>query len=265
MRDGATNERRIHPWEKDSGEGVSFGSWLRQQREIRGVSLREIADVSKISIRYLEALEASRFSVLPAPVFAKGFLRQYASFVGLDPDEAVNYYIVAQQETAPEEEIIPASAKLRSSAHWAYGLFLTAFLVALFGVVWFLSFFAERQASQRQERPPMAVPVFSPPPAQPLRVESSRAPLVVTLEFIQDCWVEASVDGEHRVSELRVQGESLQLDAEEIVTLTLGNWKGVRIEANGSDFAIPPSRGNVVNDLTIRLDSLSALNGEDDD
>ena len=111
----------------------------------------------------------------------------------------------------------------------------------------------------------MAVPVFSPPPPQPLRVESPRAPLVVTLEFIQDCWVEAFVDGKRRVSELRLQGESLQLDAEEVVTLTLGNWKGVRIEANGSAYVIPPSRGDVVNDLVIRLDSLFARSDEGGD
>ena len=80
MHEGDAEERRSHPWEDDlDGGDDSFGGWLRQQREIRGISLREIADASKISIRYLEALETGRFSMLPAPVFAKGFLRQYAT------------------------------------------------------------------------------------------------------------------------------------------------------------------------------------------
>src|SRR5919106_4236636 len=82
------------PWE---GEGGSFGNWLRQQREIRNITLREISDNTKIAMRYLEALEEDRFEVLPAPIFAKGFLREYAKYVGLDADEVVNFYIAADQ------------------------------------------------------------------------------------------------------------------------------------------------------------------------
>src|SRR5436190_15764213 len=87
------------PWE---GEGGSFGSWLRQQREIRNINLREISDNTKIAMRYLEALEEDRFEVLPAPIFAKGFLREYAKYVGLDPDEVVNFYLTAEQRRRAE-------------------------------------------------------------------------------------------------------------------------------------------------------------------
>ena len=66
-------------------EPESFGTWLRRQREVREIDLREIADSSKVSMSYLRAFEEDRFDVLPAPLFAKGFLRQYARYVGLDP------------------------------------------------------------------------------------------------------------------------------------------------------------------------------------
>lgn len=261
MRDHATEEKRVHPWEQaPDGVGVSFGSWLRQQREIRGISLREIANISKISIRYLEALEASRFNVLPAAVFAKGFLRQYASYVGLDPDEVVNFYLVAQKEAEPEEDLVsPSGSRMHSSTHWAYGLLLTVGIVLLFGLVALLSFVAERR-SPEAEPPPMAAPIFAPPLPQ-LVVEERRAPLVVTLDFVQDCWVEALVDGENRVSELRVQGESLQLDAEETITLTLGNAPGVRIEVNGEDYPITADQGRMVTALEISLESLRRSSG----
>ena len=49
---------------------------------MREISLRDIAERTKISLRYLEAMEADRFDLLPAPVFAKGFLREYARYVG---------------------------------------------------------------------------------------------------------------------------------------------------------------------------------------
>ena len=60
---------------------ASFGEILKRERELRDISLREIADATKIHIRYLEALEANRFDSLPGGVFNKGFIRAYAAFL----------------------------------------------------------------------------------------------------------------------------------------------------------------------------------------
>ena len=87
-------------------EPESFGTWLRRQREVREIDLREIADSSKVSMSYLRALEEDRFEVLPAPVFAKGFLRQYARYVGLDPEEVVNFYVSACRSAEGEQELV---------------------------------------------------------------------------------------------------------------------------------------------------------------
>ena len=73
----------------------SFGENLRRERELRGVSLREIADGTKISVRFLEALEEDRLDVLPGGLFPRAFVRQYAVFLGLDPDRAVADFVAA--------------------------------------------------------------------------------------------------------------------------------------------------------------------------
>lgn len=77
---------------------ASFGEEMRRQREIRGISLKEIADSTKISKRYLEAIEKDAYGTLPAPVFTRGFVREYARYLGLNPDEAVNRYLQYRQE-----------------------------------------------------------------------------------------------------------------------------------------------------------------------
>ena len=81
----------------DSGptDGVtpSFGAELRKEREIRGVSVKEIAEATKVSGRFLEAIERNDFDVLPAPVFTRGFVREYARYLGLNTDDAVNRYM----------------------------------------------------------------------------------------------------------------------------------------------------------------------------
>ena len=65
---------------------ASFGENLRHEREMRGVSLREIADATKISVRFLQALEEDRVDVLPGGLFPRAFVKQYALFLGLDVD-----------------------------------------------------------------------------------------------------------------------------------------------------------------------------------
>ncbi len=72
---------------------ATFGDELRREREIRGISLREIAEATKVSRRFLEAIERDDHKHLPAPVFARGFVREYARYLGLDSEEMVNRYI----------------------------------------------------------------------------------------------------------------------------------------------------------------------------
>jgi hypothetical protein len=64
---------------------VLTGADLRSIREARGVSLRQIAAVTKIGVRFLEYIEEDRFALLPAPVYLRGFLHEYARLVGIDP------------------------------------------------------------------------------------------------------------------------------------------------------------------------------------
>lgn len=70
----------------------SFGEYLKRERELRELSLREISDETKISYRYLEAIEENNEAKLPAEVFVKGFVKSYANYIGLDPDEAILRY-----------------------------------------------------------------------------------------------------------------------------------------------------------------------------
>lgn len=78
----------------------SFGGRLRQAREARGISLRDIATSTKISVIALEALERNKISVLPGGIFSRAFVRSYAQEVGLDPDETVREFLATFDEEA---------------------------------------------------------------------------------------------------------------------------------------------------------------------
>ncbi len=70
-----------------------FGGKLRQARERRGISLRQIAATTKISPAALEALERNEIKKLPGGIFSRAFVRSYAVEVGLDPDETVKEFL----------------------------------------------------------------------------------------------------------------------------------------------------------------------------
>jgi len=71
----------------------SFGARIRHAREARGVSLRQIADTTRISVGALEALERNDIARLPGGIFSRGFVRSYAAEVGMDPDQAVREFL----------------------------------------------------------------------------------------------------------------------------------------------------------------------------
>jgi cytoskeletal protein RodZ len=71
---------------------ASIGEQLRLAREARGIGLREICDQTRISVHYLEAIEANDYKRLPGGVFNRSFIKAYAKCVGYDEREAVEGY-----------------------------------------------------------------------------------------------------------------------------------------------------------------------------
>src|SRR2546425_4349546 len=71
---------------------TNFGASFKKARESRGVSLNQIATETRISTRFLTAIENEEFSLLPGGIFNRGFVRTFAEKVGLDPDQAVADY-----------------------------------------------------------------------------------------------------------------------------------------------------------------------------
>lgn len=238
-----TEERQAVP---SPGEGESFGSWLRSQRELRQVELETITQSSKINIRYLEALERDRFDLLPATIFVRGFLREYARIVGLDPDEVLDYYLAASAQDDLEGGIENLSRRRLEwpkewpkewLTAWPFGQTVTAGLVVvaiLLFLVW--RFFASGNPDAAGDMETMAPPIVeeapAPPPPEPLPEQALR----VTLEFRATSWVDVHSDGERTVSELRVQGESLTVTADEEIRLRLRNVDAATIEVNGEPF-----------------------------
>lgn len=71
---------------------ISIGEKLRLERETRGIALRDISEQTRISMRYLEAIETDDYRRLPGGIFNRSFIRAYAKFVGYDEQAAIEEY-----------------------------------------------------------------------------------------------------------------------------------------------------------------------------
>jgi cytoskeleton protein RodZ len=92
---GTVTEDKVRP----------LGEWLRLRREDLGISLEQAEEQTRIRVRYLQALEAEDLEALPDPVVGRGFLRNYAAYLGLDPKQAVERY--SHTGAAPQPEPLP--------------------------------------------------------------------------------------------------------------------------------------------------------------
>lgn len=91
----------------EPGERMPLGHRLRVAREMKGLSLQDVEAATRIRARYLEALETGNYGVMPGgEAQTRGFLRRYASFLGISPDDVILWY---EQETRQESaEAAPA-------------------------------------------------------------------------------------------------------------------------------------------------------------
>src|SRR5436309_2404225 len=85
--------------EPEEAQLSGLGDMLRDAREARGISLAEAKRETKIRAKYITALEDDKLAALPGPVYARGFLRNYAQYLGLDPQQAVELFDEQSQPT----------------------------------------------------------------------------------------------------------------------------------------------------------------------
>ncbi len=67
----------------------SIGSYLRRERELRKISLAEVSEQTRVKLDYLQAIESEHFEKLPGMTFARGYLKAYASYIGLMPEDVL--------------------------------------------------------------------------------------------------------------------------------------------------------------------------------
>lgn len=149
-----------------SGDELSIGERLRAAREAQTLTLSQIAAELRIELNFLAALEDDRLDAFPAPVFAKGYLKQYGGLLGLDEgDLLAQYYRQVDVRDAPVVQYKPIRLRDEDQIrHWlAAGVVLALLIGGL--VAWWLArpesepVRVERTETLSEEPPPVETPM----------------------------------------------------------------------------------------------------------
>jgi cytoskeletal protein RodZ len=100
---------------------------LQRARQARGLTLEEVERDTRISRRYLQALETENFGLLPAPVYARGFLRTYARYLGMEPANLLPLFPVGYVE----EPVLQPWPKVARPRTWPSSGLLTGAVVGV--------------------------------------------------------------------------------------------------------------------------------------
>ncbi len=240
--------------------GQPVGAYLRTIRESRGLTLEDVASVTRIGKNYLLAIEEGTFEKLPSSTYIKGFLRVYASYLGLSSDEIIARFepvTASRTATAHEQSSSGLSnekrmcPKVGGRGRWLTSLALLALVIAaayLFG-----------EKPERTNPAPLSAPVTptatqvaaiqparstSTSPLPPVAVVTSQAVppasgtssfpgIILRLKVNQDSLLSITIDDSITQQYDLKAGDLIEWKAERQFALDLGNAGGVEAEFNG--------------------------------
>jgi cytoskeletal protein RodZ len=261
---------------------TSFGASLRRERELRGVTLQEIAAATKIGVTMLQAIEDDRLDKLPQGLFVRGFIREYARFLALDEQKILTELSFhASQLKVAEPPLAEPGQKISSrlvarliNGTLAAGVFaIVAGLIVVPGL--------PRRAANAVV-PPVdapAVTTSTPAPAQSIQVASNGGsvlpgsvttsesatgsvlpqPLQLTLTATEDCWIGLDVGGDRVENRVLKKGESFSIVARQNASLAVGNAGGLLVAIDSGPARPLGNRGEVKRNIPLSPEAIGAL------
>ncbi len=237
---------------------MEIGNTLREARRARGLTLEEVEEETKIRKKYIMAMEMEQFEVLPGPIYAKAFLKNYAKFLNLNLDEIMDAFkqkqcvVVAVREDhnkpVPKKKV---AAKAKSKP--PYPLYAAAVLIVaavavtvLYGAggLW------KNNAAVQEKEPQNGQIAAGDPSQQQVPDQDNTTDITgvkVDLNVVSSrSWIQVIVDGEQAFQGELASGETRSFEGEENIVITLGNAGAVEVLENGKSLGFLGAMGAVV-------------------
>jgi len=202
-----------------------FGEHLKRERELRGVSLEEIAAATRISTRFLEALENEQWDRLPGGAFDRGFIRSIARFLGIDEDGLVAEYAY-ERKSVDDPWAGGHSGKIPRA--WGSVVVVALLAVAVIaGGFWGLEHFRGAIAARLRGR-------FAGSAAASGRATAPvPTPMTLTIRAIQTADLTVAADGQTVFAGILQQGDGKRFEAHETLKIASSDSTALQFTLNG--------------------------------
>jgi cytoskeleton protein RodZ len=217
---------------------------LRLAREAKGLSLRQVAEATKLSVRVVELLERNCLSELPQGIYRRSIVRAVAREVGVNPDQLLTEFTSLNPDEFPAPPaVVIAEPKAATSFNQALTL-VSAVLPLVAGIIYFALPMMRATVSEPPKKPAITEPVlallparaevlpiggFAPAPALSVR----PVPVVVTLTISSRCQLRVVADGNEIIGRTMEQGETVPIELGDELLLLGDNAAAVQFSING--------------------------------
>ncbi len=227
---------------------MGLGERFRAAREERGLTLSEVGEQLRIRSVYLAAIEEDNWKAIGAAVYIRGFLRTYARFLGLDPEEAVAEFNTASGTSAVSSRLpvaTPTSAGQRSLAPllWIAGIIA----IALIGFVIYVYVSPPRAAvtTIQQSASPAPAATMAGATAHPLPRPAPLLTRTLAVHITSASWLRVTIDGSVSMEGTFSRGTSKIFHGKTAV-VRAGNAAGVALTVDGKPVGKLGGDGDVV-------------------
>jgi cytoskeleton protein RodZ len=230
-------------------EKGSFGERLKREREMRGVTLEEVSAATRISVRFLDALENERWERLPGGIFNRGFVRAIADFLGLDEETLVTEYGAATNDLPTVAVTAKAPAGSRRRA-WPWIALLAVVVLAAAGWLTYRHYAAAphrpaQGATMGNSRQSAGHAATSTLPAFPATTPAGRpaatpaaAPMKLQIAVGRATHLSVAADGKTVFDGEVKPGKDRAFEAQEEFQVTADDSSAVLVKLNG--YNLPP-------------------------
>lgn len=231
----------------------TVGQILRAEREKKNLSVKDVEHATSIRALYITSIEADDYKVIPGEVYLKGFIRNYANFLGLNSTELVNLYRESQAEAAPEAIVTPAPPvvdehpKINLLSMISPKLAATAIILVAVVGIGFWAYDGQKSPSVPQKVQPQAEQAQKVPeaPAAPVKPANTQ-PVYVQAKFSEECWTQVTADGKKIYEGTPKKDESFTWEAQGTLAIKAGNAGAMDITWNGQPQGKLGKKGDVV-------------------
>lgn len=211
-----------------------LGQALKKEREMRGLSLADIANETRIGTRYLQALENEDFDVFPGSFYIRYYLKNYLRACGADETAFFNSNYIYLQAILDKKGEPPPDQYLNKLEYVKFKrrktiLIIVLLLLTAILIYWFFS----HSAAAKTASAPFAFPSFS----NSLLAGKKDfcpdwAPVAMHADFADSCWLQLWRGGEKVIEKIFAKGDVLDGHGYQL-TLVMGNPAALRLMVNG--------------------------------